>query len=166
MNKNAKFIMRCIGVAFEILGVIAGLAVPITFTIILPIMKTMDYYSNGGDGIGILVKTTLVSVVLSPILAIVIFTPLFLIGAALYTVFEEKVEPTLNENGERMIQISESQLSELVMNQQQQQQAQDDFYIVKEDDPTRSDAGIAEMNWRFSHPELYENKENKNEPAQ
>ena len=78
----------------------------------------------------------------TPLLALVIFVPLFCGGAAIYSSCEE-AEKKENELNNLRIQ------QQMMMQAAQQQQVHDprnDFYIVKEDNPNRSDAGIAQMN--------------------
>lgn len=134
--KKSKILLRVVGVILEFVGIVGAIAVPTVFTVILPISKALEYYSNNGEGLGMILKTVLVVVCLSPLLAAIIFLVLFIPGAALFDMMSEDTnDPNkivgIYPNGEP--------------------NTMDDFFLVKEDNPSRSDAGIAEMNWRMKH---------------
>lgn len=134
--KKSKFLLRIVGVILEFVGIVGAIVVPTVFTIILPISKALEYYNNNGEGLGMILKTVLVVVCLSPLLAAIIFLVLFIPGAALFDMMSEDADDPnkivgIYPNGEP--------------------NTMDDFFLVKEDNPSRSDAGIAEMNWRMKH---------------
>ena len=153
--KNSKFILKWLGTILEILGIGGSIIVSIVLGVILPIRKAYLFYSAGGTGGEMIIKVILYSMIATPLLALLIFIPLFCGGAAIYTSCEEAEKKEQELNNLRMQQ-------QMMMQAAQQQQAHDprnDFCIVKEDNPNRSDAGIAEMNYRLQHPEQYKKKD-------
>ena len=157
--KNSKFILKWLGTILEILGIAGAIIVPIVMGVILPIRKAYIFYSTGGTGGEMILKVILYSMIATPLLALVIFIPLFCGGAAIYTSCEESEKKENELNNLRMQQ-------QMMMQAAQQQQAHDprnDFYIVKEDNPNRSDAGIAQMNMLLKKKQEEESKENEDE---
>jgi hypothetical protein len=136
MKNIEKVVLKFVAVVFKIAAIIGAFAVPGYFTVVLPLSNMIKYYHNGGEGLGVIIKNVLIMGLLTPLLAVIIFCPLFVIGSVLYDWCTEGFKPPQNQPQQP---------------QPMPYNPMDDFFIVKEDNPHASDAGIAEMNWRMSH---------------